>query len=92
MYHTHNYTGNTSVNDGRSHGYAGETSSAPTGVPHIHYIAGYTDSAGGHRHYYTMQTSIDYRVSGGHIHFISGMTYITEKHYHIIKDRTGLQD
>jgi hypothetical protein len=90
MYHIHNYTGNTSVNDGHSHSYEGETSAAPSGVPHTHIIVGYTDYADGHRHYYSMQTSPNYQVPGGHIHYISDMTYITEQHYHFIKDRTSV--
>jgi hypothetical protein len=27
-------------------------------------------------------------LHGGHIHFISGITYITEDHYHYMNDRT----
>lgn len=42
-----------------------------------HFIVGYTDSSDGHKHYYSMQTSPDYHVPGGHIHYIPGMTYIT---------------
>lgn len=86
MYHTHNYLGKTSFNDGHRHEYQGITSAASSGVPHIHYVVGYTDYADGHTHYYSMETSSDYHVQGGHTHYISGTTYIAEDHYHFMKD------
>ncbi|GFP75608.1 YmaF family protein [Clostridium fungisolvens] len=89
MYHTHFYSGMTSINDGHSHDYKGETSPAPTGVPHVHHIAGYTAYEDGHRHYYIIETSPAYQVPGGHIHYISGITYISEEHYHSISDTTS---
>lgn len=90
MYHTHNYSGKTSFNAGHNHEYGGETSEALSGVPHFHNIVGYTEYDGGHRHYYSIQTSFDYPAPGGHFHYISGTTYITEEHYHMMKDRTSI--
>ena len=56
----------------------------------MHYIVGYTTYADGHRHYYAIQTSIDYPVAGGHIHYISGITAISEGHYHFISGATSV--
>ncbi|GIM28850.1 hypothetical protein CPJCM30710_15160 [Clostridium polyendosporum] len=88
MYHSHYYAGLSSIDDGHRHEYNGRTTPAPSGIPHTHYIIGYTSYDDGHTHYYMIQTSVDYPVPGGHIHNISGVTQITEQHYHALQTRT----
>jgi hypothetical protein len=88
-YHTHDYYGETSYDEGHAHGYRGRTTSAPTGIPHIHYIEGYTSKDDGHRHYYKIETSVDYPdTCNGHFHYISGTTEEAGMHIHLIQNVT----
>jgi hypothetical protein len=90
MYHMHYYSGITSFADGHRHYFRGETSKAQSGMRHTHNIAGYTTFSNGHTHYYAIKTSPDYPVLGGYIHYISGMTQITEEHYHLLRAHTNI--
>ena len=90
-YHSHYYSGATSVENGHIHGYEGETSYAPTGVTHIHYIEGITTYDDGHTHFYRITTGIDIPNSdGGHTHLINGVTEVANQHIHYISNYTSV--
>lgn len=90
MYHYHCYDGKTSKCDGHRHCYEGGTTLAPSGVPHIHYVVGYTTCEDGHVHYYLIKTSRECETKDGHFHYICGVTKICEDHCHYIEDRTAI--
>lgn len=90
-YHFHYYSGITSFDSGHVHGYEGESSLAPTGVPHVHYIQGVTTYNDGHTHVYWITTGLDIPMpGGGHTHYINGITDIANQHVHYINSYTSV--
>lgn len=88
--HKHYYCGETTCDHGHTHGFKGNTSYAPTGVPHKHYIKCYTTKDDGHRHYYMLETSINYPLANGeHIHYINGPTQVAHQHIHYMRQTTS---
>lgn len=89
----HEFRGVTSFDVGHSHGYAGTTEPAPSGVPHTHRYFTFTSVDDRHRHEIRGVTSPAIPLpNGGHYHEFSGFTTINgaNSHRHSYSGRTSL--
>jgi YmaF family len=88
--HIHQYSTQTSVNDGHSHTVQGVTSPANNGMGHVHNYAGTTTFNDGHVHRFSGVTGPPvYLADGTHYHMISGTTTFNDGHTHQYSGWTG---
>lgn len=93
--HTHKFAGQTSIDFGHRHQYAGTTAPAPSGVPHMHEYYTVTSFDDGHTHVIQGVTGPAIPLpSGGHYHLFEGVTTVNGMipHRHAYSGRTGNEE
>ncbi|WP_308464576.1 YmaF family protein [Fictibacillus barbaricus] len=88
--HVHQYSTQTSVNDGHSHTVQGVTSPAKNSMGHVHKYEGTTTFDDGHVHRFSGTTGPPiYLADGTHYHMIAGTTTFNDGHMHQYSGWTG---
>jgi hypothetical protein len=88
--HIHQYSTETSFNNGHSHTVSGTTSSSNDGMGHVHYYEGTTTLNDGHVHHFSGTTGPPVHLSDGtHYHMFSGRTSFNDGHVHQYSGATG---
>ncbi|RAP77771.1 YmaF family protein [Paenibacillus montanisoli] len=90
--HVHEFSGDTSVEVGHFHHYAGKTEPAPSGVQHCHDFCTITSVNSGHKHTIKGKTGPAIPLSGGgHVHYFEGFTTVDGSipHVHFYCGTTG---
>ena len=87
--HVHQYSTETTINDGHSHLVQGTTSAANNMMDHVHYYEGTTTFVG-HVHQFSGTTGPPvYMTDGTHFHEFSGTTTFNDGHVHSYSGFTG---
>lgn len=88
--HVHEYSTQTTINDGHSHTLQGTTTPANNTMGHVHYYKGTTTFEDGHVHQFSGTTGPPvYLPDGTHYHGFSGMTTFDDGHVHYYSGWTG---
>lgn len=88
--HKHTFRGKTSMNDGHSHYYEGETTASPDIEGHTHRMNGRTGMSNNHLHQFDLTTGFDNIVNGGHNHSYRGVTAYSDDHSHSMEGFTSI--
>ena len=89
-FHAHQYSTETTINDGHSHMVQGTTALANNTMEHVHYYEGTTTYVG-HVHHFSGYTGRPiYMADGTHYHEFSGTTTFNDGHVHNYSGYTGM--
>jgi hypothetical protein len=87
--HVHQYSTETTINNGHSHFVQGTTTPANFTMDHVHYYEGNTTFVG-HVHHFSGDTGPPiYLNDGTHYHEFSGTTTFNDGHVHYYSGFTG---